>query len=173
MSEPLLTCRKVPRWRRNRGLFVTPGLAWEKPVYCPGGVRHEGGVTLLQALARNVGTCRPAVKGEIRVGSPHEGESTDTGHRGGALSSAKVCGNSCRFRRVSCKVIKAPRRARSCSMTRGWQTPREATSRIRFSSRRFNNGCLVRVGVCWRQGWVISLSSSVSRHLKRNLAQNL
>ena len=64
MSEPLLTCRKVPRWRRNRGLFVTPGLACKKPVYCPGGVRHEGGVTWLQALARNVGTCRPVVKGE-------------------------------------------------------------------------------------------------------------
>ncbi len=87
MSEPLLTCRKVPRWRRNRGVFVTPGLAWGKPVYCPGGVRHEGGVTLLQALARNVGTCHPAVKGEIRVGSPHEDERTDAGHMGGAARS--------------------------------------------------------------------------------------
>ena len=62
------------------------------------------------------------------------------------------------FRRVSCKVIKAPRRARSCSMTPlEAETPHEATSRIRVSSRRFNNGCLVRVGVCWRQGWAISL----------------
>jgi hypothetical protein len=25
-----------------------------KPVYCPTGVRHEGGVTLIQALVRNV-----------------------------------------------------------------------------------------------------------------------
>ena len=87
MSKPLLRCRKVPRWRRNRGLFVTLGLAWEEPAYCPGDVRHEGGVTLLQALVRNVGTCRPAVKEEIQVGRPHEDERTDAGHRGGAACS--------------------------------------------------------------------------------------
>jgi len=41
VSEPLLRCRKVPRWHRNWGPFVTPGLAWKKPVYGPSGVRHE------------------------------------------------------------------------------------------------------------------------------------
>ena len=30
-----------------------------EPAYCPGGVRHEGGVSLVQALVRNVGTRRP------------------------------------------------------------------------------------------------------------------
>jgi len=87
VSEPLLRCRNVPRWRRSRGSFVTPGLVWRKPVYSPDGVRHEGGVNLLQALAWNVGTCRPVAKGEIQVGSPHKGERTDTGHRGGAACS--------------------------------------------------------------------------------------
>lgn len=30
-----------------------------EPAYCPGGVRHEGGASLVQALVRNVGTRRP------------------------------------------------------------------------------------------------------------------
>jgi hypothetical protein len=37
-----------------------------------------------QALLRNAGTCRPDAKGEAQVGSPHESQSTDAGHRGGA-----------------------------------------------------------------------------------------
>src|SRR5260370_35059369 len=48
---------------------------------CPDGTRHEGGVTLGQALARNVGTCRPDAKGEIQVGCPYEVESTEARHR--------------------------------------------------------------------------------------------
>ena len=40
-------------------------------------------MTLIQALVWNVGTCRPDVKGETQVRGPHEGESTDAGHRGG------------------------------------------------------------------------------------------
>ncbi len=71
--------------RSKPGGFVTPGSVWGQPVYCPGGVRHEGGVNLFQALARNVGTCRPDAKGEIRVGGPHEGERTNAGHRGGVV----------------------------------------------------------------------------------------
>ena len=37
------------------------------PAYCPGGVRHKGGMTLIQACMRNVGTCRCDVKGEMQV----------------------------------------------------------------------------------------------------------
>ena len=36
---------------------------------------------------RNLGTCRFDVKGEFQVGGPHEGESTDARHRGGAIRS--------------------------------------------------------------------------------------
>jgi len=39
-------------------------------VYCPDGVRHEGGVNLIQALVWNVGICRPDVKGETQVEAP-------------------------------------------------------------------------------------------------------
>ena len=37
---------------------------------------------------RNVGTCRPDAKGETQVGSTHEGESIDAGHRGGPTRSS-------------------------------------------------------------------------------------
>lgn len=57
------------------------------PDCCPDGIRHEGGVTLHLALARNVGTCRLDAKGEVQAGGPREGESTDARHRGGATHS--------------------------------------------------------------------------------------
>ena len=41
-------------------------------------------MTLNQASMWNAGTCRPDAKGEIQVGGPHEDESTEAGHRGGA-----------------------------------------------------------------------------------------
>lgn len=41
-------------------------------MYCPGGVRHEGGMNLILALAWNVGSCRSDVKGEIQVEDPQE-----------------------------------------------------------------------------------------------------
>ena len=36
------------------------------PVYGSTGVRHEGGVILIQAWVRNVGTCRSDAKGEAQ-----------------------------------------------------------------------------------------------------------
>ncbi len=48
----------------------TPGQAQGELAYCLGGARHKGGVTLNQALVRNVGTCRPDAKGETQVEDP-------------------------------------------------------------------------------------------------------
>ncbi|MBK7677087.1 MAG: IS66 family transposase zinc-finger binding domain-containing protein [Candidatus Accumulibacter sp.] len=86
-SEPLMTCRNVYNRRRNREGVIGPGQGWGKPDYCPTGVRHEGGVTLIQALVRNVGTCRPDVKGEAPADSLRKGQSTDAGHRDGVVRS--------------------------------------------------------------------------------------
>ena len=72
---------------QNRGDVVTPGSVWGQPAYRPGGIRHEGGVTAIQALVWNVGTCRSDAKGEVRVGGPHKDESTDAERRGGAVRS--------------------------------------------------------------------------------------
>ena len=86
-SESLMTCRKVYKRCQNREGVVDPGQGWGIPDYCPTGIRHEGDVTLNQALVRNVGTCRPVVKGEAQADSLRKGQSTDAGHRDGAVCS--------------------------------------------------------------------------------------
>ena len=40
-----------------------------------------------QALVRNSGTCRPDAKGAAQADSLRKGQSTDAGHRGGAVRS--------------------------------------------------------------------------------------
>jgi hypothetical protein len=45
---------------------VSSGSVQGEPAACLGGIRHRGGVNRDQALVRNVGTCRPDVKGEIQ-----------------------------------------------------------------------------------------------------------
>ena len=52
------------------GAGRTPGQTQGKPVYCLSGARHKDGVNLIQALVRNLGTCRPDAKGEIQVEDP-------------------------------------------------------------------------------------------------------
>ena len=82
-----MTCRKVQDDVETRVNSLTWDKSGGRPDFCPDGIRHEGGVTLLQAFMWNAGTCRPNAKGEIQVGGPYEGESTDAGHRGGAIRS--------------------------------------------------------------------------------------
>lgn len=57
------------------------------PADGPIGIRHKGGVTLIQALVRNLGTCRPDAKGEIQAEGLRKDESTDAGRRGGDARS--------------------------------------------------------------------------------------
>ena len=71
-SEPSKKCRK------NRDDVKTGVSSWSRdkpkrqPAYCLGGVRHADGVSPIQALVRNMGTCRPDAKGEIQVEAPRE-----------------------------------------------------------------------------------------------------
>ena len=69
-SEPLMTCRK----RRNDVKTGRKSLARDeprrKPAYWLDGVRHEGGVSVVQALVWNVGTCRLDAKGEVQAEAP-------------------------------------------------------------------------------------------------------
>lgn len=67
--------------------WLTRDEGWGEPADCPTGARHEGGVTLIQASVRNVGTCRPDVKGEAQADSLRKSQSTDAGHRGGGARS--------------------------------------------------------------------------------------
>ena len=70
VSEPLVTCRK----RRDAIETRLQSLAWDEargvPADCLSGDRHKGGVSPVQALVRNVGTCRLDAKGEIQVEDP-------------------------------------------------------------------------------------------------------
>lgn len=72
-SEPLMKCRK----RRNAVETELQSLArdeaWGTPVSCPGGGRHKGGASPVQALVRNVGTYRSDAKGEPASGRPTRG----------------------------------------------------------------------------------------------------
>ena len=79
-----MTCRKRIDDVETGEKSLTRDESGGRPDCCPDGIRHEGGVTLYLAFAWNVGTCRPDAKGEIQVGGPHEDESTEAGHRGGA-----------------------------------------------------------------------------------------
>ena len=57
---------------------MTPGEVQRGPAYCLGGIRHKGGVNLIQALVRNVGTVVPMLREKLKW-RPHESESTEAG----------------------------------------------------------------------------------------------
>ena len=67
-----MTCRKRIGDVETGGKSLTRDESGGCPDFGPGGIRHEGGVTLRQAFARNVGTCRPDAKGAIQAGGPRE-----------------------------------------------------------------------------------------------------
>ena len=69
-SESLIKCRKRRDVIKTRGESLTWDESGRKPVYCPGGGRHGGGVNLIQALVWNVGTYDADEKGEIQVEDP-------------------------------------------------------------------------------------------------------
>ena len=69
-SEPLMRCRKEKDDVKTDVSSFASGLVQETPVYCLNGVRHTGGMKLIQALVWNVGNCRPDAKGEIQVEAP-------------------------------------------------------------------------------------------------------
>jgi hypothetical protein len=84
-----MTCRKHIGDVETGGKSLTRDESGGCPDFGPDGIRHEGGVTLNRAFARNVGTCRPDAKGAIQAGGPREDRSTDAGHRGGATRSSE------------------------------------------------------------------------------------
>lgn len=69
-SEPLMTCRKRRDGVETGWESLTRDKSGGDLIYCPGGVRHEGGVNLIQARVWNVGICRSDVKGETQVEVP-------------------------------------------------------------------------------------------------------
>jgi hypothetical protein len=98
-----MTCRKRIDDVETGGKSLTRDESGGCPDYGPDGIRHDGGVTLNRAIARNVGTCRPDAKGAVQAGGPREDWSTNAGHRGGAArsreeGSAGTSGRKCAAR---------------------------------------------------------------------------
>jgi len=58
-----------PGYRHYSGTSQT-----KKAEFWFGGIRHRGGVTIVQALMWNWGNCRSDVKGAVRVENPQESE---------------------------------------------------------------------------------------------------
>ena len=58
-SKPLMTCRKRIDDVETGEKSLTRDKSGGRPDCCPDDIRHEGGVKLSWALARNVGTCAP------------------------------------------------------------------------------------------------------------------
>ncbi len=83
-SEPLRTYRKIEHDVETGIETLSRERGGGGPVDRSTGVRHEGGVILIQAWLRNVGTCRFDAKGDAQVGCPHKRLRTEAGHRGGA-----------------------------------------------------------------------------------------
>ena len=103
-----MTCRKRIDDVETGGMSLTRDESGGWPDCGPDGIRHEGGVTLNQALVRNVGTCRPDAKGDIQMGSPHQDKSTEAKHRGGA-ARIRVEGSVMGLDRRNCVVEPRPR----------------------------------------------------------------
>lgn len=85
-SEPLMRCRNS-KMTPKPGRMDGSGLGQTEPVDGLSGVRHEGGVTLVQASMRNVGTCRRDAKGDVQAGGPGKNLSTEAWHRDGVPRS--------------------------------------------------------------------------------------
>jgi hypothetical protein len=87
-SEQSMTCRKANQVTSKPDSVVDPGQIRTVPVYGPGGVRRRGCMSLIQALWRNVGTCRLNVKRREIAQNLSNFASIDVNRRDGAIRSS-------------------------------------------------------------------------------------
>lgn len=82
-SEPLYTCRKRMDVLETRLQSLAWDRVWEKPVYCPDGDRHQGGVSLAAGGYAERGNLAPRCEGRspsgrtMRSRVPKRGAGTD------------------------------------------------------------------------------------------------
>lgn len=81
-----MTCRKTERDVETGIETLSREAGGGGPVYGSTGVRHEGGVILIQAWGRNGGTCRADAKGDAQAGGPRKRLSTNCGAQGRSRS---------------------------------------------------------------------------------------
>lgn len=73
---------------QNRGLDNAPGQVRQQPEFRSGGIRHKDGVTIVQALVRNLGICASMLREPLKRRT-RKSESTDAKRRGGVMHSSK------------------------------------------------------------------------------------
>ena len=89
VSEPLMIYRKATLVDVEIGGYsLFRDQLGSYPISGPSDIRYQGGVTVHQALVRNVRTCHRDVKEERQASGPCEAERTDARHRGGAARSS-------------------------------------------------------------------------------------
>jgi len=66
-KEPLMKCRKYTDDVKTGKRWLTRDKSERHLSYCSGGIRHKGGVTCIEALTWNIGTCRPDAKGKVQT----------------------------------------------------------------------------------------------------------
>ena len=71
-SEPLMRHRKDKGEVKTELLYRVQDELGGGPADCPSDLRCKGGVTLIQAFARDLGTCRFDDKEETQVEDPRE-----------------------------------------------------------------------------------------------------
>ena len=86
-SEPLMRHRKDKGEVKTELLYRVQDEFGGEPADCPSGLRCRGGVNLIQAFARDLGTCFASMIREKLKWKTHEGESTDARHRDGPTRS--------------------------------------------------------------------------------------
>lgn len=69
-KEPLKKCRKRTEDVKTGRMWLARDKLEMHLVYCFNGIRHKGGVNCIEALTRNIGTCRSDAKGEIQMETP-------------------------------------------------------------------------------------------------------
>jgi hypothetical protein len=102
VNEPLLNCRKRTDDVRTGGKSLARDKNRRYLESCLFGIRHEGGVNLIQAFVWNLGTCRLNDKGETQE-PKLKCESTDVRHRGGASRSSDE-GSVMELERRTCAI---------------------------------------------------------------------
>jgi hypothetical protein len=73
---------------QNRGLDNALGQVRQQPEFWSGGIRHRGGVTIIQALVRNLGICASMLR-ELLKRRARKSVSTDAKYRGGVMHSVR------------------------------------------------------------------------------------
>ena len=89
------------------GRVVDPGPVQGESAACLDDIRHRGGVTLSQAVVRNVGTCRLDVKRDVQGRNP-EDQRIDARHRDGATRNSEELGERPREQRGRVIRLDAP-----------------------------------------------------------------